>query len=211
MDDTLLESFGKIEASMHDENYQDLLKAQSKRMSALALNAARIALPAHFRQVVAERWQDTDSYLKCLQKLGSGLKEGKVFLIAHGPTGTGKTAAACQLAAKMAVSSKIRANNLFFLDTMEAEISSFAPTGWPTLFRQATSAGILILDDLGAERWPNRVQAIINRKYNQHGWLLCTTNHAPQKLEMIYGARTIRRLEELGTFVECTERYTNAR
>lgn len=203
MDEILFDSLRKIEAMMSENVYHDLIQAQNERMSALSLNAARMSIPEHFRRVITEQWYDTDSYLKCLQKLGSGLRKGKVFIISHGPTGTGKTSAVCQLAVKMAVSSQIRTNNLFFLDTMEAEIASFAPTGWPTVFRQATSSGILILDDIGTERWPNRIQAIIAKRYNQNGWLLCTTNHSPRQLESIYGIRTMRRLRELGTFVEC--------
>lgn len=205
MDERILKSMQNIEAIMAESAYHDLLTAQNERMSAIALNAARMALPAHFKQVISEQWRDTDSYLKCLQKLGSGFREGKVFIIAHGTTGTGKTTAVCQLAVKMATSSQIRANNLFFLDTMEAEIASYAPTGWPIVFRQATSAGILILDDLGAERFPNRIQAIVNKRHRQQGWLLCTTNLSPKELSAKYGVRTMRRLEELGTFVECRE------
>jgi len=136
-------------------------------------------------------------------------------LILVGPVGTGKTYAAVAAAREYEVP--------LFVPVVEL-LDALRPGGVPTQFDRGGTVhskgdvraihfgvtlnrGLVILDDLGAERptdWTaERLYALVNRRWMDHQPTIVTTNADPSKLAEAFGARVFSRLADGATVVRC--------
>lgn len=114
-------------------------------------------------------------------------------LVIVGPTGTGKTRAACA-AVRRAVWDALE---VVFLSVPEL-LDQLRPGGPADAWEAYTECDRLVVDDLGAERptdWTSeRLYALVNRRWNDCRPLVATTNLDPSALADHLGERTFSRL-----------------
>ena len=121
-------------------------------------------------------------------------------LVLYGPVGTGKTYAALAACWELQVAP-------MFWPVVEL-LDALRPSGGlPTL--SPLEQGLLVLDDLGAERatdWSGeRLYALVNRRWMNEAPTVVTANVAsPQELRDSVGARVYSRLADGATLVRMT-------
>jgi DNA replication protein DnaC len=117
------------------------------------------------------------------------------MLVLHGPPGTGKSTAAIRWLFRHADIPKA-----YFIDAYN--YSKVKPH--EDAYRRAHSSKVLVLDDVGREKWmPKPIQWLLRDRYNKrYTTTLITTNYDPQRFIRVYGQHIWSRLMEEGDTLE---------
>jgi DNA replication protein DnaC len=171
------------------------------------------AIPARYRDVSFDRGdiQDlTARHPAVVEQVRAFIDElddrlaGGTGLWLMGDVGTGKTALA-MLASKHILEAGYSAA-IYSAPKLMAHIRATygADTGgddYMQLFGKLTSADLLHIDDLGAEKrtdWVlEQLYSVVNERYEAERSMIVTTNLAPEALEEQIGPRTVSRLVEI--------------
>jgi DNA replication protein DnaC len=109
------------------------------------------------------------------------------FLVFTGPNGVGKTHLAAAIANEVVKTRSVLFTGVVsFLDHLRDAFNPAAESTFTARFDAAINAGLLVLDDMGAENgtaWANeRLFEIINRRYMNRAGTVITTNLPIDKL-----------------------------
>lgn len=114
-------------------------------------------------------------------------------LVLLGPVGVGKTHAGVGALREC----HVHGRSVMFAPIVEA-LDALRPGGPPDAFSRMSSVGVLLLDDLGAERptdWTaERLYGIVNRRWLDAKPIIVTTNVPAEQLEGVLDSRLFSRL-----------------
>lgn len=130
-------------------------------------------------------------------------------LMLHGQPGTGKTHLA--VGALKAVIRKgytgAFSNVVSLIDALKATFDPSSETTQTDLIESYLECELLVLDDLGAERftkwWGERMYGLINSRYERGDTLIVNTNLSRLDLEEKVGLRVYSRLVEMCQEIDC--------
>jgi DNA replication protein DnaC len=126
-----------------------------------------------------------------------------------GDRGTGKTIAASSLACWLIAREIIPVHTVGFLSAVDI-CSRFAGYELDRIIHSAMACGVLIIDDMGAEkRFHDRIESIIASRYDRLGITIITSNLPPNKLSDIYDLRIVDRIVSTTINIHATERLRN--
>lgn len=165
--------------------------AERRRVQARRKREWRAVVPAAFGRVSLD---DLDPPVR--EAASAWAAEPSRNLVIVGALGVGKTHAA--LAAARAAHAAGRVHDVTFAPVVEL-LDALRPDGTPQrTIRRATTTGLLILDDLGAERpsdWTaERLYLVVNRRWLDRAPIIATSNLVPDELAEATGARIWSRL-----------------
>jgi DNA replication protein DnaC len=175
---------------------------QARKRSSDQLHSTRIS--ARFRLRVFSSMEQTADNAHALEVCKAWTAKYPAVdgegLAITGPVGTGKT----HLAAAIVNALHDRGEDVLFAyvpDLMADFRSAISSGGVDRAMDRVTRAGVLVLDDLGAERATEYVQEIlpriINRRYEDLKPVIVTTNLTPRELADQISQRAVSRLTEM--------------
>lgn len=170
-------------------------------------------LGPRFEQCKFENWKHRKELavaLKICKDYAASFREAKLTgqgLVLMGPRGTGKTHLAAAIAAELMQNlySVIFQPVPVLLKRIQATYRKHAEEQEDKLLAALASCDLLILDDVGAEKWTEWVEStlftIIDERYRHMLPLVITTNCSMEELEAQIGGRSFDRLVEVCRFV----------
>lgn len=182
------------------------------------------ALPIRYRSAVV----DDDRVIAWVKRLIEIATEGPETwmepvidsgpsLLLVGDVGRGKTYQAVG-AARALLTSGLRCHAVVTTAAdLYAQMRPRAGSDSESEFRRVASAGVLVLDDIGAAKGSEWVEEInyrlINHRYEHQRPTIITTNLTPPKIPAALGARVASRIGEMATTVQLlgTDRRRGAR
>lgn len=162
--------------------------------------------PPHFAELSLDSYpQRTPAQRKVLTAIRKWIEAPEAWLVLHGPYGAGKSALAIGAAAELLRRSDVQSARFAavpkLLDTLRATYDRDAPQRERDVMVQLEESGLLVLDDLGAERntdWATeRLFVLLNERHDYHRRTIVTSNLPPDELAAHIGERTMWRIAEL--------------
>jgi DNA replication protein DnaC len=194
-----------------DERTDDARPCECREIRINRASSRRIGsgIPRRFRGVSFDRKPICDlnpmvtrQVRDYVRHIDDNLDKGKGFWF-FGDVGTGKTSLA-MLVSQSAVEAG-RSVAIYSVPQLLADIKATYEDGsgrsYLDLFRRLSSADLLHLDDLGAEKrteWVlEQLYAIVNERWQEQRSIIVTTNLSDDELREQVGARLVSRLSEM--------------
>lgn len=207
LSDEIQARLAEIESAMKAPDYAERRQQWRDRLNQSKINHVCSFLPAEIASKIKAAWfNKTGSSVELAFRAHKNMLELKKKLVhLYGQIGTGKTLAACYLAAKIVLNELGPFSELFYLGTKSLEVS----LGADLRIHNAQVTGVLILDDLGYEtpQARKKTEAIIYHRYDYaSGITISTANVEMMHLTKFYSQRCVDRLMEIGVQAAFVER-----
>lgn len=160
-------------------------------------------------QRAVEAWEAGLRDTEAVRYVNAFLEAGKTFCVLSGGAGAGKTVAAVHGMAARLLRDLRETPPAIFVRASECARLGLYDSEDKALTRQMHGAGLLVVDDLGAEFmaengvWRGLLDELVDVRYGGAAPTILTTNLSPDAFRARYGERVADRIRHAGAFKGC--------
>lgn len=160
-------------------------------------------------QRAVEAWEAGLQDTEAMRYVNGFIEAGKTFCVLSGGAGSGKTVAAVHVMAHRILQDKREAQTALFVRAAECARMGLYDDGSKNLLEQMHAAGVLVVDDLGAEFisdngvWRGLLDELVDVRYGDRAPTIFTTNLDADQFRERYGERVADRIRHAGAFKGC--------
>lgn len=198
-----------IQEAMEREKAAEERKRQEARARFVRAEAPKRLVNLGAPQRAVDAWEaglrDTES----VRAVDAFLGAGKTFCVLSGGAGAGKTVAAVHGMAQRLLLDKRESPPCIFIRASECARLGLYDAEDKAMTRQMHGAGLLVVDDLGAEFmaeggvWRGLFDELVDVRYGEGAPTIFTTNLSPDAFRARYGDRVADRIRHTGAFKGC--------
>lgn len=156
-----------------------------------------------------EAWEAGLQETEALRYVNGFIEAGKSFCVLSGGAGAGKTVAAVHAMAHRVLLDRRETQTALFVRATECARLGLYDDGSKELIGQMHAAGLLVVDDLGAEFmseggvWRGLLDELVDVRYGARAQTIFTTNLDTTAFRERYGERVADRIRHAGAFKGC--------